>query len=52
MMVFPLTTMRMFTPRDLAAFPNIRAYLARIGARPAYRAAMEKGDPGLPLMLS
>ena len=52
MMVFPLTTMRMFTPRELADFPNIRAYLARIGARPAYRAAMAKGDPGMALLLS
>ena len=52
MMVFPLTTMRMFTPRDLTDFPNIRAYLSRIGARPAYRAAMAKGDPGMPLLLS
>ena len=52
MMVFPLTTMRMFTPRELADFPNIRAYLARIGERPAYRAAMAKGDPGMPLLLS
>jgi glutathione S-transferase len=52
MMVFPLTTMRMFTPRDLSGFPNIQAYLKRIGARPSYRRAMEKGDPGMPLLLS
>lgn len=52
MMVFALTTMRMFTPRDLSAFPNIRAYLQRIAARPAYRRAMEWGDPGMPLLLT
>lgn len=52
MMVFALTTMRMFMPRDLSGFPNILAYLQRIGARPAYRRAMEKGDPGMPLLLS
>lgn len=52
MMVFPLTTMRMFIPRDLAAFPNIRAYLQRIGSRPAYRRAMEKGDPDMPPLLA
>ena len=52
MMVFPLTTMRMFIPRDLSGFPNIRAYLARIGDRPAYRRAMTKGDPGMPPMLA
>ncbi|AYJ85177.1 glutathione S-transferase family protein (plasmid) [Sphingomonas paeninsulae] len=52
MMVFPLTTMRMFAPRDIAPFPNLRAYLQRIGTRPAYIRAMEKADPGKPLNLS
>ena len=52
MMVFPLTTMRYFSPRDLSGFPNILGYLQRIGARPAYQRAMAKGDPGLPLLLS
>jgi glutathione S-transferase len=47
MMVFTLTTMRMFEPRDLKGFPNIRRYLKRIGERPSYRRAMEKGDPGM-----
>jgi glutathione S-transferase len=27
-------------------------YLARISARPAYRRAMEKGDPGMALLLT
>lgn len=52
MMVFPLTTMRMFTPKDLSGFPNILAYLQRIAARPAYQRAMAKGDPGMPLLLA
>jgi glutathione S-transferase len=52
MMGFSLTTMRYFQPYDLARRPNIRNYLARIGARPAYRRAMEKGDPGMALLLS
>ncbi|BAM87250.1 glutathione S-transferase [Bradyrhizobium oligotrophicum S58] len=52
MTVFSLTTMRYFLPYDLAPFPNIRAYLARIGARPAYQRAMAKGDPGMELLLS
>ena len=39
-------------PYDLARCPNIVGYLARIGARPAYRRAMEKGDPGMPLLLT
>ena len=45
MMVFPLTTMRAVTGRSLDASPNLRAYLKRIGERPAYRRAMKKGDP-------
>jgi len=47
MMLFPLTTMRAFVQKDLTAFPNIKAYLKRIGARPAYQRAMQKGDPGM-----
>ena len=52
MSVFSLTTMRLFQPLDLAPYPNIRAYLQRIGERPAYRRAMAKGDPDLTPMLS
>lgn len=52
MMLFPLTTMRAFSPIDIGPFANIRAYLKRIGERPAYQRAMSKGDPGLPLRLS
>ena len=52
MMLFPLTTMRAFLPRDLAPFPNTRAYLQRIGDRPAFQAAMNKADPNFPPMLS
>ncbi|WP_315742496.1 MULTISPECIES: glutathione S-transferase family protein [unclassified Bradyrhizobium] len=52
MIVFTLTTMRYFQPYDLGRLPNIRAYLARIGARPAYQRAMAKGDPGMELLLS
>lgn len=47
MSVFSLTTMRLFQPLDLTPYPNIRAYLQRIGARPAYQRAMAKGDPDL-----
>lgn len=52
MMGFSLTTMRYFQPYDLSRCPNIVAYLGRIGARPAYRRAMEKGDPGMDLLLN
>ena len=51
MMVFALTTMRMFETRDLADFPHIRRYLKRVGERPAYRRAMAKGDPGMTPLL-
>jgi len=44
--------MRLFQPLDLRPYPNILAYLQRIGARPAYRRAMAKSDPGLTPMLT
>jgi glutathione S-transferase len=52
MSVFSLTTMRLFHPVDLAPYPNILAYLQRIGGRPAYRRAMAKGDPDLTPLLT
>jgi glutathione S-transferase len=52
MMLFPLTTMRAFSRRDLATLPALRAYLQRIGERPAYRRALAKGDPGMAPLLS
>ncbi len=52
MIGFSLTTMRYFQPYDLSRCPNILRYLARVSARPAYRRAMEKGDPGMALLLS
>jgi glutathione S-transferase len=51
MTVFCLTTMRRYLPYDLSPYPHIRAYLARIGARPAYRRAMAKGDPDMEPLL-
>ena len=44
MMVFPLTTMRAATGRDISDSPNLRAYLRRIGERPGYRRAMKMAD--------
>jgi glutathione S-transferase len=52
MSVFSLTTMRIFMPLDLSPYPNILAYLQRIGAREAYQRAMRKGDPDLVPMLT
>ena len=49
---FSLTTMRYFQPYDLARCPNVLKYLARISARPAYQRAMNKGDPGMALLLT
>ena len=49
--VFPLTTMRVFAPRDISPYPNIRAYLKRIGERPAFQRAMAKADPGFKVPL-
>jgi glutathione S-transferase len=48
LMMFPLTTMQFFGPRDMSAFPNVRAYIDRVTARPAYRRAMKNADPHVP----
>lgn len=52
MIVFTLTTMRLFLPFGLAPYPAILAYLQRIGRRDAYRRAMSKGDPDMTPLLS
>lgn len=52
MMVFSLTTMRNFLPLDLGPYPNILAYLQRIGGRDAYRRAMRIADPDLAPLLT
>jgi glutathione S-transferase len=51
MMVYTLTTTRVYTPYDLAPYPNVRAYLQRIGARRAYQRAMAKAEPGFAPLL-
>jgi glutathione S-transferase len=51
LIVFPLTTMRAFAPRDLSPYPAIRDYLQRIAARPAFARAMAKADPGFAVPL-
>jgi len=48
MMGFNLTTSRLFGGASLEPFPNIAAYLQRIGQRPAYQRAMAKAEPGMP----
>lgn len=52
MLVFTLTTMRLFYPYDLKPHPSILRYLQRIGSRPAYQKAMAKGDPDMAPLLT
>jgi glutathione S-transferase len=52
MMVYCLTTSRAFRGTSIAAYPNLLAYLQRIGERPAYQRAMAKAEPGMPLRLT
>jgi glutathione S-transferase len=52
MMVYCLTTSRAFRGMTLDGFPNLQAYLQRIGARPAYQRAMAKAEPGMAPMLA
>jgi glutathione S-transferase len=47
MMVYCLTTARAFRGLSIDGLPNLKAYLARIGARPAYQRAMAKAEPGM-----
>lgn len=47
MMVYCLTTSRAFRGTSIDAFPNLKAYLARIAERPAYQRAMAKAEPGM-----
>lgn len=46
MNVVSLTTLRIFVPYNLEAYPNIVSYLQRVGDREGYKRAMRKGDPG------
>jgi glutathione S-transferase len=52
MMVYCLTTSRAFRGVSIDGYPNLKAYLKRIGERPAYQRAMAKGDPDMAPMLS
>ena len=51
MMVYCLTTSRAFRNLSIEAYPSLKAYLKRIGERPAYQRAMEKAEPGMKPML-
>ncbi len=52
MMVYCLTTTRAFRGTSIDDRPNLKAYLARIGERPAYQRAMAKAEPGMTPMLA
>ncbi len=52
MMGYCLTTSRAFRGTSIDKFPNLKAYLQRIGERPAYQRAMAKAEPGMSPMLS
>jgi glutathione S-transferase len=52
MMVYCLTTSRAFRGTSIDAFPNVKAYLKRIGERPAYQRAMAKAEPGMAPILT
>ncbi len=48
MMGFQLTTSRAMSGMGIDHLPNLKAYLHRIGERPAYQRAMAKCEPGMP----
>jgi glutathione S-transferase len=52
MMIWTLTTGRIFDQFSLESYPAVRAYLQRIGERPAYRSARAKAEPGVEPLLS
>jgi glutathione S-transferase len=52
MMLYPLTSMRRPVPRNISPYPNLLAYLQRIGGRPAFQRAMARAEPDLPPLLT
>lgn len=46
MSLLPLTTMRLFAPRDIAGYPNIAAYRQRIGSHDVFQRTTAKADLG------
>jgi len=52
MMVYCVTTSRAFRGTSIDPYPNLKAYLRRIGERPAYKRAMAKAEPDMAPMLA
>ncbi len=50
-MGYALTTGRAFRQTSVEPYPNIQAWLKRIGARKPYQSAMAKAEPGMQPML-
>ncbi|KAF4339114.1 glutathione S-transferase [Fusarium beomiforme] len=51
MVVFPLTTIRYFSPYSLEEYPNILKYLERIAKREGFKKTMDKIDPSMEMAL-
>ncbi|KAK2676941.1 Zn(2)-C6 fungal-type DNA-binding domain [Fusarium oxysporum f. sp. vasinfectum] len=51
MVMFPLTTMRYFSPYSLEEYPNILKYLERIAGRKGFKKTMEKIDNSMELSM-
>ncbi|EWZ93860.1 hypothetical protein BFJ63_vAg3558 [Fusarium oxysporum f. sp. narcissi] len=51
MVMFPLTTMRYFSPYSLEEYPNILKYLERIAGRDGFKKTMEKIDNSMELSM-
>jgi glutathione S-transferase len=51
MMVYCVTSSRAFRGLSIDGYSNLKAYLARIGERPAYQRAMAKAEPGMAPMI-
>ncbi|QGI93732.1 hypothetical protein CEK26_006801 [Fusarium fujikuroi] len=51
MVVFPLTTMRYFSPYSLEEYPNVLKYLERIARREGFKKTMEKIDNSMELSM-
>lgn len=51
MVMFPLTTMRYFSPYSLEEYPNVLKYLERIARREGFKKTMEKIDNSMELSM-
>ncbi|ETN37246.1 uncharacterized protein HMPREF1541_08237 [Cyphellophora europaea CBS 101466] len=52
MNIYCFTLLRVIYPIDLSEYPHIRRWLKLITSRPAYRRAMDKGEDGMPALVT